>query len=96
MTAIEIVHIRPKPGALDRLLEIRPQLMAQYRKLYPAVTAELTRAEDGTLYDIWTWEAKHMAEEALADTSRIPAFREWETLVDLLSLTWTETIEPEA
>ncbi|WP_020180418.1 hypothetical protein [Methylopila sp. M107] len=94
MTAIEIVHLKPKPGAKARLLEIRPQLLAEYRVRYPDVKALLTEAEDGTLFDIWTWEAKALADEALADTSYFPAFQEWETLVDLISVTWTETIEP--
>ncbi len=96
MTAIEIVHIKPKPGVSSRLSEIRPQLLAQYRRRYPGVAAWLTRADDGTLYDIWVWETKALAEEALSDSSYFPAFQEWETLVDLLSVTWTELIEPDA
>ena len=34
MTAVELVRLKPKPGAKERLLEIRPTLLEQYRKHY--------------------------------------------------------------
>lgn len=93
MTAVELVRLKPKPGAKERLLEIRPTLLEQYRKHYQQFEAELTTTEDGSWIDIWTWEDRSFAEEALADTSRFPAFEEWVTLVDLESVTWTEVTE---
>ena len=89
MTAVEIVTLRPKDGALSRLLEIRPVLLAEYHARFLTVTAQLFAQEDGTLVDIWTWPDRETAEGALADPAVSPTFtNEWQPLVDLVSFAW--------
>jgi len=93
MTAVEIVTIRPKHGALPRLLEIRPVLVSEYQARFPTVTAQLFAQEDGTLVDIWTWPDRETAEGALADPTVSRTFtEEWQPLVDLISFAWAEPL----
>lgn len=90
MTCIEIVEVTPKEGARDRLFELRPQMLAEYRVLYPDVQATLYETERGTWVDIWIWKSREEAEEALGNKDVSSAFTEWQTLVEFGSLTWAE------
>lgn len=92
MPCTEIVHIKPKPNSAARLKELRPTILAEYKERYPNVTAALYEVDDGTWVDIWTWTDRAEADEALADATISPAFGEWLTLVELISLKWAEPI----
>lgn len=87
--AVEIVRIRPQEGAEARLMELRPRMIDEYRQIYgDRVSAQLFECEDGTWVDVWSWETRALAEDALANTSRTPAFEEWVTLVDDVAFDW--------
>jgi len=90
----EIVRIRPKSGAEDRLLEMRDALVQSYRDNFPGfVSCRLLRPEEGgTWVDLWFWTSKADAEAALADTSKTPLFEEWGTLVDMEQFEWAAVL----
>lgn len=91
LNCIEVVKIRPKDGARERLMELRPDIMKQLSAAYPkGVEADLWELEDGTWVDIWRWAERADAEDAQARAEDFPAFAEWVTLVEMISLEWGE------
>jgi hypothetical protein len=94
----EIVRVRPKEGAEERLLEIRDEMVQAYIDQFPAfVSARLLRPEEGgTWVDLWYWTSKAGAEDALARTSEVPLFEEWGTLVEMVEFEWAEVVSDRA
>jgi hypothetical protein len=91
----EIVRIRPKEGAETKLLEIRDALVQSFRDIYPGfVGCTLVRPEEGgTWVDLWYWETRAIAEEALAKAGeRNPLFVEWSELVEMVEFEWAEVL----
>jgi quinol monooxygenase YgiN len=88
---IEMVKIKPKEGAAERMMELRQSLVDYYSQYDGFVSLTLIAAEDGkTWYDIGAWESKAHAEKALAD--KTPEFEEWSELAPLDSFEWAEVI----
>lgn len=91
---VEVVRVRPKPGAEERLLELRPAILKEINDHYPrGATAQLLKLEDGTWLDLYSWTAREDAEDALTDPSRFTAFSEWLTLTELVSFEWSQRID---
>lgn len=88
----EIVRVRPKPGAEQRLLELRDELVQSYRDTSPAfVHATLLRPEEGgTWVDVWIWTDKAGAEAALARPTA--PFQEWGELVEMVQFEWADVL----
>ncbi|HWI21578.1 MAG TPA: hypothetical protein VNT22_03085 [Baekduia sp.] len=88
--ATELVRIRLKQGTtLERLKALRTEMAEQYTEHYGgSFDVQMYELEDGTYLDIWTWETRELAEAALGDTSKIPAFERWKSLVEVVSFDW--------
>jgi hypothetical protein len=88
--ATELVRIKLKEGTtLDRLKAVRIEMAEQYTEHYGgSFDVQMYELEDGTYLDVWTWATRELAEQALADTSGIPAFETWGSLVDVVSFDW--------
>lgn len=87
--ATEVVRIRPKAGQEERLRGIRPAMVAEYEAHWPGrFSTDLYELEDGTWLDLWTWETRALADEALASPEKTPSFEEWKTLVDPVAFDW--------
>lgn len=71
-------------------MELRPMMVSEHQARYPSATAQLYALEDGSWMDVWVWPTREEAAEALADETLSPAFNEWQTLVELISLNWGE------
>ena len=90
---LEVVRVAPKEGAREELLAIRSKLIAEYRaELGDRFTATLSEAEDGEWLDVWTWVDRADAERLLENRDPIPSFAEWESRVELRSLTWAKIL----
>ena len=90
---IEVVVIRPKPGAETELLAIRVQLLEEYRAAFgDRFDAVLSEETPGRWVDVWSWVSRADAEHALSHRELIPSFSRWEELVELESLTWATVI----
>jgi hypothetical protein len=87
--ATEVVRIRPKAGQEERLRALRAIMVAEYEAHWAGrFSTELYELEDGTWLDLWTWETRALAEEALASPGKTPAFEEWKTLVEPVAFDW--------
>ncbi len=91
--AVEVVRVKPKPGAEQRLSELRPAIEASMARDFPGrVSSELVVLDDGTWCDIWRWTDRTDADQAAATAAeRYPEFLEWLELVDEISLDWGES-----
>lgn len=80
---LEIVRIRPKADQESELLAARPQMLADLRERHPGLErTKLSRADDGTLFDVLEWETRDQAQAALADGENIPGFAGWMAHID--------------
>ncbi|MEU4233241.1 hypothetical protein AB0F17_53905 [Nonomuraea sp. NPDC026600] len=93
MTAVEVVTIRPKQGALPRLKELRRTMLAEYHARHPEVTTQWYEQEDGSIVDIWIWPDRASGEAALGDPTTSPTFtNEWQPLVEVISFHWATPV----
>jgi antibiotic biosynthesis monooxygenase len=90
----EIVRVRPKEGAVERLLEIRDEMVQSYRDNFPAFVScrLLSPADSEEWVDLWFWKTQEDAEHALANTQLTPLFEEWGTLVEMVRFEWAEVL----
>lgn len=74
-------YLRPKPGASERLLALRPELERDFATQLPGFVSATLLAVDGTedWRDIVVLSNPAGAEAGVASE----AYREWSTLVDL-------------
>lgn len=82
---VEVVQLRPKPGALDRLLEIRPRMVKGLMDSNPAIhRMMLLRADKDALVDVVWWRSRAAAESSLASHQgeTVEAFRDWSAEID--------------
>ena len=89
MECVEFVRLRLVSGSIDDLKALRPQILGDFKRRYE-VDAELHVLEDGTLLDVWRWESRLQADEALADQTISEAFKVWQSHVELLSVEWSD------
>ncbi|HWH25095.1 MAG TPA: hypothetical protein VNT53_00410 [Pseudolysinimonas sp.] len=82
-----IVHLRPKPGAEKRILELRPLMDAEFAGT-TTLSAQLFKVEDS---DEWRDIVVVANREAVDKTPQSPYYQEWKSLVDYLKF---EIIEP--
>jgi hypothetical protein len=67
MTTIRIDRYTVDPANAESLLALRRTLVAAVReKVTGLVTARLAKAEDGTWVDLWQWESREQAMQAVA------------------------------
>jgi hypothetical protein len=62
------------PADLEELIARRARLIAAVRAAHPGLTqTRLTRLEDGTCTDVWSWDSTEQMQAALADMPRFGA-----------------------
>ena len=91
----EIVRLRPhSEDAKVKLLAIRDDLVASYRREFSAfVSCQLLRVSDTEEWlDLWFWESREAAEEALAQPEKTPLFAIWQDQVELVRFEWSEVL----
>lgn len=89
-----VAYLRPKPGSAEKLLAIRDRLIDEFRRdLDGFVSATLYRV-DGS--DEWRDVVVFSDRAAIDNPAQGPAYKEWDSMVDLLEYEILERIAHEA
>lgn len=76
--ALEIARFRTKPGADERLLAERPDMLEALRERFPgAGEAHLARLDDGSWIDLIVWDSREQAETAQREVFDHPEIAGW-------------------
>jgi hypothetical protein len=82
----QVVRIRLR-GAADEaaLLQARPGFVEPFRERFPElIEARLIRLGPQLYVDTWRWTSRDAAVRALEQRERMPGYRQWDQLVEIL------------
>jgi hypothetical protein len=73
MSVYEVVRSRIRTGSEERMLELRPRMIAAVRSRFPELQdAHLIQLDDGSWLDVVRWGSRESAERAAAAMQDIP------------------------
>jgi hypothetical protein len=80
---VQVFRAKVDPENATRLLQVRPEAIAQAQAVCPALLrAELVRLDEETWLDILTWSEPGGADQLMRHVAELPLLGEMHSLVD--------------
>lgn len=80
---LQVWHARVPEGSVEKLLDLRPDAIAEAKRLCPELrAANLVRLEDGTWLDVLRWSCPDGEERLLRDAEHFDALHKMHELLE--------------
>lgn len=94
---LQVWHARVPEGSVEKLLDLRPDAIAEAKRLCPELrAANLVRLEDGTWLDVLRWSCPDGEERLLRDAEHFDALHKMHELLENAVQVGRGEILPEA
>ena len=94
MAALRLARFKVDPADTAEMVARRNALVAAAKKAFPGLTeARLAQLDDQTWIDVWRWDSRTSAQEAITNGSAIPEAAAAFSLVQGVTMELAEVVD---
>jgi hypothetical protein len=94
MAALRLARFKVDPADTTEMVARRNALVAAAKETFPGLTgAQLAQVDDKTWIDVWRWDSRTNAQEAIANGSAIPEAAAAFSLVKDITMELAEVVD---